>query len=400
MPADGESKGRPLIPEAERDDWCTPKPVTPFIYDTLGRPVDLDAASNAQSIVQVKRAIWWEQLRDPSVDLPAFAEWGDGIEVLKNVAPGTTVFLNPPFGREEVPRWVEACAIAYSRGAEIIALVPSYTSSYWFDHLYQTANKICFWGLPGETTSRLRFGDSSNGAGFAVLFAYWGPNADRFTRVWSRAGQIWHIDRDRLLTAQICRHRIPEVPTPDVPRPSGALFDYAERRHRTARYDALLHACSDVMDETVANLMHSDAESLKQQFGALTLGEVLNGLNLAADVDSLDRPVRRARTGRRGSGKSEKPEPTAEQILLEGRSGPRSSEEIARFDEQVLAAVESSGDDGKSIKELEEELKGGTRSQLRDSLKRLRKGGMIRLEGERKSARYYTGEHRHGQHET
>ncbi len=232
------------------------------------------------------------------------------------------------------------------------------------------------------------------------MFAYWGPHEERFVSVWAKAGQIWHTRRDRLLTAQLCGLRLPAVPMPDDHRPSGDLFAYAERRLRTARHDALVNSCSDVMHVTLGELMASEAESLKQQFGELTIGEILNGLSLAAVADSGDRPVRRAKTSsrRRSAANDETEDP---QISLDAATSGRkvrSPEEIARFDEQVLTAIWSSGENGISRKELEEQPSfAGTRSQLRDSLKRLRKAGKVRLKGERKKARYHpTGENRHG----
>lgn len=377
------TNGQPLIPAAQSQDWTTPEPPLPFIYAVLGPPVDLDPASNPQSIVEAKRAIWWEKRRDPELELPPGVEWGDGLEILRNVEPGTTVYLNPPFGRAELPQWVEACVIAYERGAEIIALLPSYTSAYWFDHVYLTAQKLCFWGLPGETTSRLRFSDSAHGAGYACMFAYWGPNPERFVRTWSEAGQIWHLDRDRLLTAIVSGHRISPMPGPDLPT---GLFAHAERRARVARYEALLAACSDVMDRTLGDLMASDAEALKQQFGELTIGEILSGLNLAAAAEVADRPVRRARVAQRHR---VLPGQTAAQSQLD-LNPPirRTSDQIEEFDDSVLQVIESSGERGASRNEITNALS-STASSVRESLKRLRKKGLIRLMGNKRTARYH-----------
>lgn len=421
MPPDGEPKRRPLIPDAERDDWCTPEPVTPFIYDTLGT-VDLDPASNPQSIVVVRRAIWWEQLRNPAVALPRGVEWGDGLQALRTIAPGTTVFLNPPFGRKALPQWVDACVTAFLRGAEIIALWPSYTSSYWFDHIYLTASKVCFWGLPGETTSRLRFGEAQNGAGFAVLFSYWGPRPDRFVRVWSRAGQIWHLDQDRVLTAQLCGHRLRQMPSPDLP--SGDLFSYAERRLLTHRYSAISQSCTDILDSTLGDLLDSGAQALKQQFRSLTIGEIVSGLNLSAHAGVDDRPARRAKTGTRGRSRpnGESEDKTSPQLPLRAPPRPsrkktakakpsrktakaatrklskkerskngatRTRAEIAQFDDSVHQALQSFQATGASFSELSEHLKVDSRSKLRDALKRLRSAERIQLQGSRKTARYF-----------
>lgn len=372
----------PLYRENGNKDWNTPRPVTPFIYATLGRPVDLDPCSNPTSIVEAKRKIYWDKTRaeneELGIELQSNAEYGDGLEALRSAEAGTTIYANPPFGREEMPEWVDALIAAARRGAEIIALLPSYTSAYWYDAVYQTADAACFWGLPEETVSRLRFVGASAGAGFAAVFVYWGPNEEQFVRTWHKAGQIWHVRRDRILTARICGHTI--HPVPDH-RPSGELFAYAERRHMADRYAPLVEACTPLWEHTLAELMASDAEHLKEQFLSLTLGEILNGLNIATSAESGERPMVRSKArNRRAPGA-----PASSHQLPLDRS-IRSPDEIARFDEQVLAIIRSA--EGISRAALERQT-GETKSKLRESLRRLKSSGKIRTKGNKRSTKYH-----------
>ena len=381
--------------DGQRQDWCTPEDCAPYIYETLGGIPDLDACSNPDALIQAKRVIWWDELKEQydaeGISLAANAEYGDGLEVLRNAAPGTTVYLNPPFGREDVPKWVDACVAAYQRGVEILALLPSYTSTYWFDHVYQTAVAACFWGLPGVTNSRLRFVGAKDGAGFAVYFVYWGDHEERFTRAFARAGEIWHMRRDRLLTARICGHRIPAVTAPDAHRPSAALgdlFAHADKRLLAGRYDAIAQACTDVRDVTLADLYDSKAEHLKREIGSLTLGEVLDGLSLAASCDTAERAVRHARTGTRRDHSDERPPGTPDpQLDLSHTKKKRTKDEIAQYDAEVLDVIKRAASKGIGKSDIHA-VAGGTLSNLRDTLARHRKAGTIQLEGTRNQARY------------
>ncbi len=73
--------------------------------------------------------------------------WGD-----------STVFMNPPYGRE-IKKWMEKAYNASLYGATVVCLIPSRTDTRWW-HDYAMKGDIRF--LRG----RLKFGNSKNSAPF------------------------------------------------------------------------------------------------------------------------------------------------------------------------------------------------------------------------------------------
>jgi ribosomal protein S25 len=223
------------------------------------------------------------------------------------------------------------------------------------------------------------------------MFVYWGTNPERFVRVWSRAGQIWHIDRDRVLTAIMCGLRITGMPGPNPS--AGDLFVHAERRVALSRYEALLGACAGIVDQTIGDLMQSNAQALKDQFCQLTIGEVLSGLALAATAGVDDRPVRRSRTANRRAA-SQQPDTQ----LSMHQYARRSVAEIRKFDEDVLRVVGEHKTRGITRADLTAAL-GSSTSMVREAIRRLRKSGEIKLKGTKRTAHYVTKDHQEGPHD-
>ena len=46
-----------------------------------------------------------------------------------------TVYVNPPYTRGEISKWVKKCFDEYNRGVKIVLLIPSYTDTTYF-HKY------------------------------------------------------------------------------------------------------------------------------------------------------------------------------------------------------------------------------------------------------------------------
>jgi len=54
---------------------------------------------------------------------------------------GETVFVNPPYGRGSIDRWVEKCFDEAFHGTKIVLLIPSRTDTKWFHkYIYAPAN--------------------------------------------------------------------------------------------------------------------------------------------------------------------------------------------------------------------------------------------------------------------
>ena len=74
-----------------------------------------------------------------------------------------TAYVNPPYTRGEIARWVKKCFEQYLRGVRVVMLIPSYTDTrYFHDYIYNTA-EIRF--LKG----RLRFKGYTKPASFPSM---------------------------------------------------------------------------------------------------------------------------------------------------------------------------------------------------------------------------------------
>jgi hypothetical protein len=79
------------------------------------------------------------------------------------------VFLNPPYGRGVIEKWLNKTMVEVSHGAVVVALLPSYTGSpWWHDIVIPNASEIRF--LRGK----LRFGDGRGVAPFWSAVAIFG----------------------------------------------------------------------------------------------------------------------------------------------------------------------------------------------------------------------------------
>ncbi len=81
---------------------------------------------------------------------------------------GTTVFVNPPYGRE-IGAWLEKAYKESLKGKVIVCLIPSRTDTRWWHEYVMRASEIRF--LRG----RLRFGDAHNAAPFPSAIVVFRP---------------------------------------------------------------------------------------------------------------------------------------------------------------------------------------------------------------------------------
>jgi len=60
----------------------------------------------------------------------------DGLEI--DWKTDTHNYVNPPYTRGNIAKWVEKCSIEHSKGCEISLLIPAYTDTkYFHDFIYQ-----------------------------------------------------------------------------------------------------------------------------------------------------------------------------------------------------------------------------------------------------------------------
>lgn len=105
---------------AVRDSWCTPRWLTEAIGD-----VDLDPCSNERSHVA-------------AFDVFRLDRGQDGLTLSATVDAKTHVFVNPPYSKGQVIRWVKA--YEHTRFCFLLRFDPS---TEWFAELYRRAALVC-----------------------------------------------------------------------------------------------------------------------------------------------------------------------------------------------------------------------------------------------------------------
>lgn len=82
------------------------------------------------------------------------------------------VYVNPPYTRGEIGKWVEKCYYEYTQGATVVLLIPAYTdTAYFHDMIYPYAELRFLRG-------RLRFKGYNNKASFPSMICIY--RGDRF----------------------------------------------------------------------------------------------------------------------------------------------------------------------------------------------------------------------------
>jgi hypothetical protein len=105
--------------EPDRDTWTTPA----WIADALGR-FDLDPCSNERAVIHATQAF-------------TLANGLNGLDLAPAVDPEARVFINPPYSRGQVIRWVKA--YAHTRFCFLLRFDPSTT---WFAQLYRKSGLV------------------------------------------------------------------------------------------------------------------------------------------------------------------------------------------------------------------------------------------------------------------
>lgn len=103
-------------------------------------------------------------LFDPCPNDPKF----DGLEL--EWPKEKVVFVNPPYTRGQISKWVEKAYIEFINGCKIIMLIPSYTDTKYFHKYIYGKAEISF------IKGRLKFKGYEKTASFPSMFVYWGFN--------------------------------------------------------------------------------------------------------------------------------------------------------------------------------------------------------------------------------
>lgn len=161
-------------PNARRHEWGTPRELIEAVRTVFGGSIECDPATHAAAQKRVQ-AIRFYTAEDDSLDPKC--EWRG------------RVFLNPPYERRLIDRFVEKLLIEYvtHHTTEAIILVNAQTDTLWFRDLMDAASTCCF------HTGRVRFLNSDGKPGMPQVgqaIFYIGPNASRFCAVFGKFGTL------------------------------------------------------------------------------------------------------------------------------------------------------------------------------------------------------------------
>jgi ParB family chromosome partitioning protein len=143
------------------NEWCSPDPIPSMARYVMG-DIDVDPASTAFANKTVKARIYFTK-QDDGLSKP----WGG------------RVYLNPPYSRRLIRKFVSKLCAEYRAGRvpTAILLTHNFSDASWFREAAQLATAICF------TRRRVKFyepnGKIARPTQGQALF-YFGPDANRF----------------------------------------------------------------------------------------------------------------------------------------------------------------------------------------------------------------------------
>ena len=87
-------------------------------------------------------------------------------------------FVNPPYGRTELPEWIKKGIEEQKKKHYSVFLIPSRTDTQWFYEMFRNATEIRF------IVSRIKFVGAKNSAPFPSMIVVFGPK-ERFNNIFS-----------------------------------------------------------------------------------------------------------------------------------------------------------------------------------------------------------------------
>jgi hypothetical protein len=168
---------RKALHSSETNEWYTPTDTISIVRAALGGIIELDPCSNDVAN-EVVRAHYW------------FDEWDDG---LRQPWHAETLFMNPPYGRDEETSkanahlWIAKFLREYKAGhfGAGIILVNATTDSAWFEPLWE--------GWISFQYSRIRFwraGSKAKQPTHGSVLAYFGDEPASFVRAIGDTGHV------------------------------------------------------------------------------------------------------------------------------------------------------------------------------------------------------------------
>ena len=165
--------------ESLSQNWCTPPKYVDAVRRFFSGSIALDPCSNRHSIVRagVEYCLPETNGLTASWDYP-------------------TIYVNPPYGSDRnrgttIRDWLRMCAETHTKhDVEILALVPVATNTrHWKQYVFGAATAVAF-----LYDTRLRFlvdgKDGGKGAPMSCAMIYWGPQYQRFEKIFLRFGAV------------------------------------------------------------------------------------------------------------------------------------------------------------------------------------------------------------------
>lgn len=160
------------------NEWYTPERYVEMARTVMGG-IDVDPASNEIAQRTVKATTYYTAETDGLAH-----EWHG------------RVWMNPPFGKALIGKFISKLALEYSAGRcrEAVVLTNNATDTRWFSCLNESASEFCF------TRGRVKFESPSGEIAATALgqvFTYLGPNPLRFEDVFADVGHVFTPVRGR-----------------------------------------------------------------------------------------------------------------------------------------------------------------------------------------------------------
>jgi site-specific DNA-methyltransferase (adenine-specific) len=160
-PRPAETRGPAYMPQAQTDDWCSPRVIMDAVALVFEGGVDLDpcASTSEHNLVDAKVKFAIDEGHDGLA-----LDWSEVKSQLDLERP-MNVYVNCPYGRA-IAEWLErldACTRGSGYEAHGIALLSARTDTDWFHTYVQRAAAVCY------VQGRLKYGGAKDPAPFASL---------------------------------------------------------------------------------------------------------------------------------------------------------------------------------------------------------------------------------------
>ena len=159
------------------DNWFTPPYILQAVRDVLGQ-IDLDPASCEAAQCRVQASAYYT-IMDDALNQPW---WG-------------RIFMNPPYSRGKIGKFVEKLLVELASGrvTEAIVLVNGSTDTQWFRRAARASAMMCF------TEGRIEFltpdGEAPGSPTQGQCFLYFGNRPEVFKERFSRLGLVGKLER-------------------------------------------------------------------------------------------------------------------------------------------------------------------------------------------------------------